>query len=117
MLCMSIMQYAQRFGVYRCAYCTLEICVCLWYNRSENKCKRGDDMPIAYKIDVLQKKKKKGFSTYKLRREKIFGEATIQAFRKGTLVSYDNLAKLCRLLECQPGDIMEYIEEGGEEDV
>ena len=68
-------------------------------------------MPIVYKIDVLQALKEKGFSTYKLRREKIFGEATIQAFRKGVLVSYDNLAKLCRLLECQPGDIVEYVED------
>ncbi len=73
-------------------------------------------MPIVYKIDVLQALKEKGFSTYKLRREKIFGEATIQAFRKGSLVSYDNLAKLCRLLDCQPGDIMVYIEDQAAEE-
>ena len=68
-------------------------------------------MPIRYKIDVLQALKEKGYSTYKLRREKILSESTIQAFRTGDLVSYENIAKLCRLLECQPGEILEYVED------
>ena len=68
-------------------------------------------MPIRYKIDVLQALKEKGYSTYKLRREKILSESTIQAFRTGDLVSYENIAKLCRLLDCQPGEILEYVED------
>ncbi len=67
-------------------------------------------MPIVYKIDVMETLKKHGFSTYKIRKEKIFGEATLQQFRNGEIVSNTCLAKLCELLECQPGDILEYKE-------
>lgn len=63
---------------------------------------------IQYKIDVLSELKKKGFSTYRLRKEKILGEATIQKIRQEELVSWDNMATLCRLLGCQPGDIVKY---------
>lgn len=67
-------------------------------------------MPIKYKIDVLQELKSKGFSTYKLRKDKIFGESTMQQFRDGVIVSNENLSRLCHLLQCQPGDILEYSE-------
>lgn len=65
-------------------------------------------MPIMYKIDVLAELKSKGYSSYRLRQEKLFGERIIQKLRQGEIVSADNLAKLCQLLECQPGDILEY---------
>lgn len=65
---------------------------------------------IKYKIDVLQELKSKGYSTYRLRKEKLFGEATMQQFREGIIVSTENLSRLCHLLQCQPGDILEYIE-------
>ena len=68
-------------------------------------------MPIIYKIDVLQELKNKGFSTYKLRKDKIFGEATLQQFRTGEIVSVACLEKLCAMLECQPGDILQYFGE------
>ena len=68
-------------------------------------------MPIKYKIDVLAALKEKGYSTYKLRTEKLFGERTIQKIRNGEIVNAENLALLCKLLECQPGDIIEYSEE------
>lgn len=69
-------------------------------------------MPIQYKIDVLSKLKEKGYSTYRLRKERIFGEATIQKIRQGELVSWDNISIICRLLECQPGDIVKYSNDG-----
>ncbi|MDD6219570.1 MAG: helix-turn-helix transcriptional regulator [Clostridia bacterium] len=68
-------------------------------------------MPIGYKIDVLAALKDAGYSTYRIRKEKIFGEATVQKFRNAKLVSLENIATLCKLLNCQPGDIMEYVEE------
>lgn len=67
-------------------------------------------MPIRYKIDILAALKNAGYSTYKLRQEKIFGERTIQKFREGIIVNAENLATLCKLLNCQPGDIIEYTE-------
>lgn len=68
-------------------------------------------MLIKYKINILSELKKKGYSTYRLRKEKILGEATIQKIRQGELVSWENISTMCRLLECQPGDIVEYQEE------
>lgn len=72
-------------------------------------------MPIRYKIDILAALKEAGYSTYKLRQMKLFGERNIQKIRKGEIVNADNLAKICELLHCQPGDIMEYREDQPEE--
>ena len=67
---------------------------------------------ITYKIDVLETLKAAGFTTYKLRKEKIMGEATLQQLREGRLVSWANMDTICGLLNCQPGDILEYEKDG-----
>ena len=63
---------------------------------------------LKYKFDVLSELKNRGYSTYKIRKEKIFGEAILQKFRTGQMIAADNLDNLCKLLECQPGDILSY---------
>lgn len=72
-------------------------------------------MPIRYKIDVLAALKAKGYTTNRIRGEKLIGEATMQRLRHKQSVSYDVLAKLCELLGCQPGDILEYVPSEGAE--
>lgn len=37
--------------------------------------------------------------------------ATISKMQKGQRVNTDTISALCRLLGCQPGDIMEYVED------
>lgn len=69
-------------------------------------------MPIKYKKDMLGALKESGYSTYRLRNEKLFGESVIQQLRKGELVSWANIDRICSLLNCQPGDILEYSESG-----
>lgn len=71
-------------------------------------------MPVKYKIDVLQALKDKGFTSYKMRKEKLLGEATIQKLRENELVSWENIGRICEMLGCQPGDILEYEKEAGE---
>lgn len=71
-------------------------------------------MPIKYKIDVIEALKVAGYSTYKIRKEKIMSESTLQKFRNGEIVNADNMAIICKLLSCQPGDILEYVEPDGE---
>ena len=66
-------------------------------------------MSIEYTFDILAKLKEAGYSTYKLRKGKILGEATIQKLRKGELVSWENISTICELLDCQPGDIIKYV--------
>ena len=73
--------------------------------------KGGMAMPVIYKIDILAALKEKGYSTYRLRKDKLLAEATIQAIRNGSLVSWATIAQLCDLLECQPGDLLEYVKD------
>lgn len=64
---------------------------------------------LRYKTDVLAALKSKGYTTYRLRRDKVIGERQLQQLREGELVSLACLDKLCALLDCQPGDLMEYV--------
>lgn len=70
---------------------------------------------IVYKKDVLESLKAAGYTTYKLRKEKLMGEATLQQLREGRLVSWANIDTICSLLRCQPGDILEHKEESSAE--
>lgn len=70
---------------------------------------------ITYKENVLKLLKDSGYSTYRLRREKILGEATIQCIRSGQPVSWDKLDLICRLLDCQPGDLLVCVKDSGAE--
>ena len=66
---------------------------------------------LKYKIDVLAALKDAGYSSYKIRKDNIFAQYTVSQIRSGTVVSLAALDKLCSLLQCQPGDILEYVEE------
>ena len=67
-------------------------------------------MPLTYNIDVLEALKQNGYSTYRIRKEKLIGESTLQKLRQGLPVSWENIETLCRLLHYQPGDIIRYEE-------
>lgn len=65
-------------------------------------------MPLQYKIDILEALKNAGYSTYRLRKEKILGERIIQQLRNKEIVSWATIDTLCTLLNCQPGDLVEH---------
>lgn len=67
-------------------------------------------MGICYKVDILSALKEKGYTTYRLRKEKLLPEGTIQHLREGSGINFDSLSQICRLLEKQPGDLLEYLE-------
>ena len=69
-------------------------------------------MALIYKIDILAALNERGYSTYKLRKDKLLSESTIQKLRTGEGVSWSNIETLCRLLGCQPGDILAYTKAG-----
>lgn len=52
-------------------------------------------------------------ATYWLRQNGVH-PATVNKLRKNERVNTDTIGLLCRLLDCQPGDIMEYEKEAGE---
>ncbi len=67
-------------------------------------------MPMNYER-LFAQMKEKGLTTYRIRKDKIISETTLQKLREGKAVSTDSIAALCKVLSCQPGDIMEYIDE------
>ena len=68
-------------------------------------------MAIRYKVDILAELKKKGYSSTRIREEKLIGQSYLQQIRHGELVSWKTIDTICSLLECQPGDLIEYVKE------
>lgn len=68
-------------------------------------------MPIRYKVNVLEKLKAAGYNTTRIRKEKIIGQSYLTQIRNGEIVSWAAIETICKLLNCQPGDIVEYIDD------
>ncbi len=64
---------------------------------------------LVYKIDVLVELKKSGYNTTRLRREKLLGEASIQALRDNKMVGIKALDNICMILNKQPGELIECV--------
>ena len=65
---------------------------------------------------LVQKLKENNISQYRLKQEKILGSATISKIFKnnglnGESIDIKVVDKLCKLLKCQPGDILECVED------
>ena len=75
-------------------------------------------MGLRYKKPLPHERlKEAGYSSYFLTKQNnIFSMGTMTKFRNGEVVSCSNSEKLCQLLNCQPGDLIEYVpEEEGKE--
>lgn len=70
-------------------------------------------MPIKYGKLFSMLESRGHSATYWLRQNGVH-PATVNKLRKNERVNTDTIAFLCRLLNCQPGDIMEYEKEAGE---
>ena len=68
-------------------------------------------MAIRYKVDVMAELKRKGYTSTKIREDKLIGQSYLQQLRHGELVSWKTFDTICSLLECQPGDLVEYVQE------
>ena len=95
--CRAISEIYTDFKWLSCAMRTLESSV-----------NRGARM-IRSKIDYLDALARAGYNTGEIRRRKLFGESALQKFRKGGIPSPGEMNKLCALLNCQPGDLLEYV--------
>ena len=66
-------------------------------------------MAISYQ-KLFQLLELKGWTTYKIRKEKLIGQGTLTALKNGTGgLDSKTISRLCEVLDCQPGDLMEYI--------
>ncbi len=68
-------------------------------------------MAIRYKLDIMAELKKAGYTSTKIREEKLIGQSYLQQLRHGELVSWKTIDTICALLNCQPGDLVEYVED------
>ena len=68
-------------------------------------------MPLQFKIDVLEALKEKGFTSYTLRKDNLLSQSTIQKLREKKGLAWENIERLCELLDCQPGDIIEFVKD------
>lgn len=64
-------------------------------------------MPIKYE-KLIKRMKEAGYNSYQIKKNNIIGQATWQKILNGGDIDTRTIAKLCKLLNCQPGDILEY---------
>ena len=67
-------------------------------------------MPLSYK-KLIKMLEEKGITSYTVKKDKIIGQATYKKILEGGDIDTRTIAKLCELLNCQPGDILEYEKE------
>lgn len=65
---------------------------------------------IVYK-DAIRKLKDAGYNTGTIMKQKLLSQSTLVALRHNKPLSTKSIDVICRLANCQPGDIMEYIED------
>lgn len=68
---------------------------------------------MAFKYDKLfDLLKERGITTYKIRKDNLISQAALTKMKSGTgNIDTRTLERLCGVLHCQPGDIMEYVED------
>ena len=63
---------------------------------------------IAYD-KLLKLLQEKGYTSYRIKKENIIGQATFTKLKRGEGgLDHRSIDKLCAVLNCQPGDLMEY---------
>lgn len=72
-------------------------------------------MPIVYD-KLLALMEKKGITSYTIKKDNIIGQATFKKIKEGGEIDTRTISKLCGLLNCQPGNIMEYVSDGESKD-
>ena len=72
-------------------------------------------MPISYR-KLLEMFKEKGITSYTItKKDKIIGQATLKTIYEGGHINTKTIEVLCEYLNCQPGDILEYVEDDSDE--
>lgn len=65
-------------------------------------------MSISYG-KLLEIFSQRGITSYTIKKENIIGQASYKKIKEGGDIDTRTIAKLCKYLQCQPGDIFEYV--------
>lgn len=67
---------------------------------------------LKYKINVADALERRGFNTYKAKTSKLLSQDTLKKIkREDTNISLESINRICMILDMQPKDIIEYIED------
>ena len=67
-------------------------------------------MPLKWiSNDVLNDLKNAGYSSGRIQKEHLLSGSTLVKLKAGVGVSWENIERICAMLNCQPGDILEYV--------
>ena len=67
-------------------------------------------MPVSYRklIQMLEERK---ITSYTIKKEGVIGQATWKKIHEGGHIDTRTIGALCKYLNCQPGDILEFEDE------
>lgn len=68
-------------------------------------------MPIVVNLDVMLARRKMSLTEFSERVGITMANLSILKSGKARAVRFSTLDEICRVLECQPGDILEYVDE------
>ena len=71
-------------------------------------------MSIRINLDVMKKKKKKGLTELAGEVDITLANLSILKNNKAKAVRLSTLNAICRALDCQPGDILQYVDDDAE---
>ena len=60
-------------------------------------------------VNILDMLRNAGYSSYRIGKERIFGQSTLTKLRGHGMPSWRELDTICDLCDCSPWDIIEYI--------
>ena len=66
-------------------------------------------MPIVVNLDVMMARRKKGLKELSAEVDITMANLSILKNNKAKAVRFSTLEALCRALDCQPGDILEFV--------
>jgi len=68
-------------------------------------------MPIIVNLDVMLARRKMSLSQLSEQVDVTIANLSVLKTNKAKAVRFSTLEAICRALDCQPGDILEYVEE------
>ena len=73
-------------------------------------------MPIRVNLDVMMAKRKMSLGELAQKVDITMANLSILKNNKARAVRFSTLAAICKALDCQPGDILEYVDDGEEDE-
>ena len=71
---------------------------------------KGGRQVFKYK-NIPEKLKESGYSTYRIREEKILSEGTMQSIREGKPVNIKTIDTICQILHCPIEEVVEILQD------